>query len=383
VKTPGFRNFFSQKTPLGRFTIQTMIEYESLKKSNAFFEAEMKTVFEEFLQSGWYILGSGLKNFEESFAAYTSAKHCIGVGNGLDALVLALDALNLPPASEVLVPSNAYIAAMLAVLRAGHKIKLVEPDLHTYNICPERIKEAISDKTRVIIAVHLYGKLAPMDKIMQIAEKNGLFVIEDAAQAHGAKLNGKQAGTWGHCNAFSFYPTKNLGAWGDGGAVLCDDILAQKIRCLRNYGSSEKYINTEQGYNSRLDDLQARFLSVKLRFLDSITEKKRGFAQYYFEHLKSDFILPQRDENYFDVYHIFNIRHQKRDELRAYLLKNNIKTEIHYPLAPHKQKALSELFEGEKFPVSEEIHATTLSLPISFGHELHEIQKVAEVLNNF
>jgi dTDP-4-amino-4,6-dideoxygalactose transaminase len=361
-----------------------MIEYENLQKLNVNFENEFQLAYTKFIQNGWYIMGGSLANFENEFAHYLACNFCVGVANGLDAITLSLLSLNLPPQSEIIVPANAYIAAMLAVLQAGHKIVLVEPKLETYNIDPEKIEAAITSKTKAIICVHLYGKTCEMDKIMDLAKKHDLFVIEDAAQAHGAMFKNKKAGNFGDLNAFSFYPTKNLGALGDAGAVTTnDESLAKRVKTLRNYGSNVKYYNEVVGFNSRLDELQAAFLSVKLKYLDEINAKKRNFAKYYFENLKSDFIKPQIDKNYFDIYHIFNIRHPKRDDLRAYLLENGIKTEIHYPVAPHQQKAIAHLFEDKKFRISEEIHATTLSLPISYGHEWFEIEKVVEVMNKF
>jgi dTDP-4-amino-4,6-dideoxygalactose transaminase len=367
-----------------------MLPYDSLALSNAPFVSAFERRFSEILKKGWFILGEELRNFEANFAAYCGAKYGVGVGNGLDALILALKALDLPPKSEVIVPAHTYIATILAILHHNLTPILVEPNPRTYNIDPERIEAALSPQTKGILVVHLYGKLCEMDKISEIAKKNGLFLIEDAAQAHGAAWQGKKAGSFGHVAAFSFYPTKNLGALGDGGAVLTSDaLLAEKIRVLRNYGSKKKYYNEVIGYNSRLDELQAAFLAIKLEKLDAINAHKRTLANLYLKHLKSDFVLPSVEENYQDVYHIFNIRHPKRDKLREYLLQNQIQTEIHYPIPPHKQKALRHLPAFAPYqkkgalPLTEQIHQTTLSLPISFAHTPDDIERVIEVLNAF
>ncbi len=359
-----------------------MIEYENLKKVNEKFFDEYKKAFEDVLTSGWYILGENVKKFEEEFAKYLGVKHCIGVASGLDALILAIYALDLPGDSEIIVPSNTYIATILAIVRNGLKPVLVEPDIRTYNIDPTKIEEKISEKTKAIIVVHLYGKSCNMDPILALAKKYNLYVIEDVAQGHGSKYKGKKTGTFG-IGCFSFYPTKNLGALGDAGAVVTnDDSLAEKIKALRNYGSRKKYYNDYIGYNSRIDELQAAFLRIKLRFLDEINEHKRKLASIYLKNLADDFIKPVVSEDYYDVYHIFNIRHKKRDSLREYLLANGIITEIHYPIPPHKQKAMKGIIAGE-YPISEEIHNTTLSLPISYFHTEEDIIKVCEVMNRW
>ncbi len=360
-----------------------MIEYENLYRSNKVFFEEYKQKFEAVLNSGWFILGKNVESFEKHFAAYHNIKYCFGVASGLDALLLSLKALEIEQGSEVIVPSNTYIATILAILHAGMKPVLVEPDISTYNIDPEKIEESITPFTKALMIVHLYGKSCAMDEITTLCKKYNLKLIEDCAQSHGAKYNGKLTGTFGEFGAFSFYPTKNLGALGDGGAVLLnDDSLAVKIKQLRNYGSDVKYYNEVVGYNSRLDEVQAGFLDIKLKKLDQINEHKRKLARIYLENLKSDFIKPAVDENYFDVYHIFNVRHTKRNKLREYLLNNEIKTDIHYPVAPHKQNAMKDIIKGS-FPISEEIHNTTLSLPCSFGHTEDEIYRVVEVMNKF
>ncbi len=360
-----------------------MIEYENLGKLNQPFFEDYKKKFNETLSSGWYILGKNVASFELEFARFTTSKHCIGLANGLDALSLALRCFDFPAGSEVIVPSNTYIATILSIVQNGLKPVLIEPDIHTYNIDPTKIEEKITPNTRAIMVVHLYGKCCEMNSILSIANKSGLSVIEDCAQSHGAKYKGKISGSFGNFGAHSFYPTKNLGALGDAGAATTNnDLLAEKLRTLRNYGSRIKYQNEYVGFNSRLDEVQAGFLSIKLASLDKITQHKRYLANLYFENLKNDFIKPVVDADYFDVYHIYNIRHPKRDQLREYLIGNNIKTEIHYPIAPHKQKAMMGIIEGE-YPISEEIHSTTLSLPISFCHNVNDILRVIEIMNLF
>ncbi|WP_027002080.1 DegT/DnrJ/EryC1/StrS family aminotransferase [Hugenholtzia roseola] len=367
-----------------------MLPYDSLSLSNAPFFAAFQSRFASILEKGWFILGEQLHNFEKNFAAYCGVTHCVGVGSGLDALILALKALDLPAGSEVIVPAHTYVATILAVLHNQLTPILVEPDAQTYNISPQKIEAALTKRTKAILVVHLYGKLCEMDKISEIATKNGLFLIEDAAQAHGASRCGQKAGSFGNLAAFSFYPTKNLGALGDGGGITTSDpILAEKIQILRNYGSKIKYHNEIIGYNSRLDELQAAFLSLKLEKLDAINAHKRALANLYLTQLKSDFILPSVEKDYQDVYHIFNIRHPKRDSLRQYLLKNQIQTEIHYPIPPHQQEALRHLAAFQPYqkkgalPITELIHQTTLSLPISYAHTPTDIARVIDVLNAF
>lgn len=360
-----------------------MIEYENLGKLNQPFFESYKESFKRTLESGWYILGSNVSTFENEFASFTESKHCIGLASGLDALSLALRCFEFPPNSEVIVPSNTYIATILSIVQNGLKPILVEPDLNTYNIDPTKIEERITPNTRAIMVVHLYGKCCQMDAINAIAKNHNLRVIEDCAQAHGAKYKKQIAGTFGDIGAHSFYPTKNLGALGDAGAATTDNsILSEKLKALRNYGSKVKYVNDYVGYNSRLDEIQAGFLSIKLAALNDINNHKRGLAKLYFDNLKNDYIKPSLNDDYYDVYHIFNIRHARRNELKEYLLKQDIKTEIHYPIPPHKQIAMQEIIEGN-YPISEEIHATTLSLPISYCHNEDDIFRVIETLNSF
>ncbi|MDR0995597.1 MAG: DegT/DnrJ/EryC1/StrS family aminotransferase [Tannerella sp.] len=359
------------------------MEYENLRTTNRPFEAAFHEKFDTFLDKGWYILGKEVENFEQSFAAYCGgAKYCIGVASGLDALMLSLRQYDFPPESEVIVPSNTYIATILSIIQCGLKPILVEPDIRTYNIDPTKIEERITNHTVAIMVVHLYGKACDMGHIMPIAERHHLPVIEDCAQAHGAMYRNQKVGTFG-VGAFSFYPTKNLGCLGDGGAILTPDASQNhKLRSLRNYGSTIRYQNEYVGYNSRLDEIQAAFLSIKLAHLDEINRHKRQLAKIYLQGLKSDFILPDVSEDFFDVYHVFNIRHPQRDKLKAYLLEQGVKTDIHYPTPPHRQKAMQGILDGE-YPISEEIHRTTLSLPISFGHTEEEIRQVVDIMNRF
>lgn len=361
-----------------------MIEYENLKKTNELFLEEWKKEFESVVESGWYILGEKVKSFEKAFAEFCGVKHCTGVANGLDALILALRAYGFERSSEIIVPSNTYIATILSILQNGLKPVLVEPDIKTYNINPSLIEEQITPKTKAILVVHLYGKVCVMDKIIAIAAKHNLKIIEDCAQAHGALFKSGKAGTFGHVSAFSFYPTKNLGAVGDAGALVTDEpLLDEKLRTLRNYGSKKKYYNEVVGFNSRLDEMQAAFLSVKLKYLDRINNHKRMLAGLYLKNLKSDFIQPDVHPDYFDIYHIFNVRHERRDELKKYLFDNEIQTEIHYPVAPVSQVAMKGILDNISTPIANEIHRTTLSLPISFGHTSNEIMQVIEVMNKF
>jgi dTDP-4-amino-4,6-dideoxygalactose transaminase len=362
-----------------------MIDYENLKLLNQEFQEDYKASFSKTLESGWFILGKNVESFEKEFAIYLKTNHCLGVASGLDALLLALKAYSFKPGSEVIVPSNTYIATILAILQAGLKPVLVEPNLGTYNIDPTLIEEKITKNTVAIMVVHLYGKSCEMDKIVSLCHKYQLRLVEDCAQSHGATFKGQMTGTFGDMGAFSFYPTKNLGALGDAGAIVIKSLEDYEVvRRLRNYGSDKKYYNELIGYNSRLDEVQAGFLSVKLKKLDKINGHKRELAQIYHQHLKADFIKPQVHPDYFDVFHIYNIRHEKRDALKEYLLKNGIKTEIHYPVPPHQQKAMSGVLSGnETYPISTKIHETTLSLPISYFHQKDDLLKVVEVMNKF
>lgn len=358
-----------------------MIEYENLGLSNKPFNEEYKSFLNTYLEKGWFILGEQVDYFEKEFAEYCNVKHCIGVASGLDALILSLNVLELPKGSEVIVPSNTYIATILSIIRNDLVPVLVEPDPLTYNIDPLRIEEAITNRTKAILVVHLYGKLCNMERICYIAQRRGLYVVEDCAQSHGSSFSNKKAGDWGDLGAFSFYPTKNLGALGDAGAITTNnEVFADKLRALRNYGSEKKYNNKYIGYNSRLDEIQAGFLRIKLRKLNELNQHKRNLAAIYFELLKnSSYILPIVQNNYFDTYHIFNIRCEERDLVKDGLLNKGIKCEIHYPIAPHHQDGYRHLLKGS-YPISEDIHTTTLSLPISAIHSKEEIGEVCDAL---
>jgi len=360
-----------------------MIQYENLRKVNEPFIEELKMTANNIIDKGWYVLGEEVSNFEKEFATFVGTKYCIGVANGLDAITLSLLALDLPRNSEVIVPANTYIASILSILHAGLKPVLVEPEIKTYNLDPTKIESKITKNTSAILVVHLYGKICDMDPILKIKKKHNLKLVEDCAQSHGAMYKGKQAGTFGEAAAFSFYPTKNLGAIGDAGAVVTNiEEVKNKVSRLRNYGSSKRYVNEVIGYNSRLDEIQAAFLRVKLKHLKEMNNHKKELAKIYHNELSDKFILPEKNIDFDDVFHIFNIRHVERNEIRDYLLKNNIKSDIHYPLPPHKQKALLS-YSNEYLPVSDEIHKTTLSLPISFSHTKSEIKYVISMLNKY
>lgn len=359
-----------------------MIEYENLKMLNKPFEEEYRKSFEDILKSGWYILGDQVAKFEDEFAKYCGVKYCVGVANGMDALTLAIKVYDFPLKSEIIVPANTYIATVIAVINAGHIPILVEPDIKTYNIDINLIEDAISKRTVAILPVHLYGRVSPMEKILELAQKYNLVVIEDAAQAHGASLKGKKVGGFGDTTCFSFYPTKNLGALGDGGAIVTnDENIYERLLALRNYGSTIRYNNEYIGLNSRLDEIQAAFLRVKLKHLDEINDHKRKLSRIYDEELKyTNYILPIRTEGYNSVYHIYNIRSFRRDKLKELLLEKGIKTDIHYPICITRQKAMQEIFLNKQFPITEEIHKTTLSLPISFCHSEEDIYYVCKIL---
>ena len=361
-----------------------MIPYESLQRLNHPFKEEFENMFNNVLEKGHYILGPHLELFEKEFAAFHSSKYCVGISNGLDAIILALKALALPKGSEVIVPANTYIATILAVIACNLKPVLVEPDIHTYNIDPAKIEQAITAKTKALLVVHLYGKMCDMDKIMQLKSAYNLFLIEDCAQAHGATYKNKLAGTFGEFGAFSFYPTKNLGALGDAGGIICNgDEHRHTLMQLRNYGSDRKYYNDIVGYNNRMDEMQAAFLRVKLKQLQHMNAHRNELADMYHQNLSGKYILPVKDTNYYDVYHIFNIRFGQRDDLQQYLADKAIGTVIHYPVPPHKQKAIMNRFEGEDYPITDEIHNTTLSIPCSFCHTKDEIWEVIGALNNY
>jgi dTDP-4-amino-4,6-dideoxygalactose transaminase len=343
------------------------IPFLDLKSPHVELRDELREAFERVLDSGWYIQGNELKQFEKEFADYCEVEHCIGVGNGLDALHLILRAYGIGKDDEVIVPSNTYIATWLAASYADATPIPVEPDVRTYNLDPTKIEAEITSRTKAIIVVHLYGQPADMDSINAIAKKHNLKVIEDAAQAHGARYKGKRVGTLGDAAGFSFYPGKNLGAIGDGGAVTTNDAeLAQRIRVLGNYGSQVKYHNEVKGYNSRLDELQAAFLRGKLKSLDEWNGRRKVIAAEYLSQLaSSNLVLPYVPEWAEPVWHLFVVRTQMREVLQANLLQQGVNTMIHYPIPPHLQPAYAELnyMQGD-FPIAEVIHREVLSLPI-------------------
>lgn len=343
------------------------IPFLDLKAPHIELRPQLEAALGRVLDSGWYIQGNELKQFEKEFADYCEAEHCIGVGNGLDALHLILRAYDIGEGDEVIVPSNTYIATWLAASYAGATPIPVEPDVRTYNIDPALIEEAITPNTKAIIAVHLYGQPADMDAINAIAKKHNLKVIEDAAQAHGARYKGRRVGTLGDAAGFSFYPGKNLGAIGDGGAVTTNDAeLAKKIRILGNYGSQVKYHNEVKGYNSRLDELQAAFLRAKLQTLDAWNARRKLIAAEYLRELVDcNLVLPFVPEWADPVWHLFVVRSQQREALQATLQQKDVATMIHYPIPPHLQPAYAELnYKQGDFPISEVIHSEVLSLPI-------------------
>jgi len=361
-----------------------MIEYENLAKVNKPYISEYLNSYIEILNKGWFILGEHVRKFENELSRYIGTKYCVGVASGLDALIIGLRSLNLEPLSEVLVPSNTYIASIMAIVHAGLIPVLVEPNINTYNIDPFLIERKITKKTSAIMVVHLYGKACEMDPILEICKSYKLKLIEDCAQAHGAMYKEINVGNFGDVSAFSFYPTKNLGALGDGGAVLTNNFkYYDKIIQYRNYGSKIKYYNELVGYNSRLDEIQAGILLVKMKYLDEINKHKRMLAKLYLDNLDPQYILPVVDNNFYDIHHIFPIRHKKRDDLKRYLSENSIGTEIHYPVPPRKQKAMKGIIDKQKSPIADIIHSTILSLPISSFHNPRHIMKVIEVLNKY
>jgi dTDP-4-amino-4,6-dideoxygalactose transaminase len=359
-----------------------MIKFLDLQKINSAYQEQFQEKMKLVLDKGWFILGDEVKSFETNFANFCDAKHCIGVGNGLDALVLILKGYilqgNLQKGDEIIVPANTYIATILAILQADLVPVLVEPLIETYNINPDLIEAKITAKTKAILLVHLYGQLADMDAIIEIGYKHNLLIIEDSAQAHGLKFKGS------HARAFSFYPGKNLGALGDAGAITTnDDALAKTLFSLRNYGSEKKYHNNFIGFNSRLDELQAAFLNVKLPHLDSDNNSRRTIAKRYLAEINNPkIVLPTIEILDNHVFHLFVIRTENRNQLQDYLLQNEIETVIHYPIPPHKQKALSS-WNSLSFPITEKIHNEVLSLPISPIMSEAEVGFVIEILNKY
>lgn len=371
-----------------------MIPFLELKPINVQYAADLKQACARVIDSGWYLLGEELNRFEQSFANYCNTQHCIGVANGLDALTLTLRAWKelgkLKDGDEVIVPANTYIASILAITENRLKVVLVEPNPDTYNLCPENIKQAITEKTRAILAVHLYGQLAPMPTIMTIAKENSLLVLEDSAQAHGAILENKRAGNWGDASGFSFYPGKNLGALGDAGAVTTNNAeLAQTVRALGNYGSHKKYENIYQGVNSRLDEIQAAILCIKLADLEMQNQRRRQIAATYHSEIKNPAIkLPQLESggdvstSLSHVWHLFVVQTKNRDQLQQHLSNYGIASMIHYPIPPHQQAAYSA-WNMLRYPITESIHQHILSLPISPVIEDWQVQKVVEACNSY
>ena len=361
------------------------IPFLDLKASYLELKDELYSAYRRVMESGWYILGHEVEAFEAEFASYCEVKHCIGVGNGLDALHLILRAMDIGSGDEIIVPATTYIATWLAVSHAGAIPVPVEPDEKTYNINPALIEIAITKKTKAILPVHLYGQPADMDPINEIAQKHGLKVIEDSAQAHGARYKGRRTGSLGNAAGFSFYPGKNLGAFGDGGAIVTDDDdLADQVRVLRNYGSQVKYLNDVKGFNSRLDELQAALLRVKLTKLDEWNVHRQQVAEYFQVSIDntSGLVTPHVAENCESVWHLFVVRHPKRDALQQYLDSAGIQTLIHYPIPPHKQQAYAA-YRCNSYPLSERIHRECLSLPIGPSMSLDTAKNVLSACNAF
>lgn len=363
-----------------------MIPFLDLKSVNAQYKKEMLEACEKVIDSGWYIQGNECKDFEKEFAKFCDTKYAIGVANGLDALILILRAYKelgfMKDGDEIIVPSNTYIASILAISQNNLVPILVEPDLNTYLLDSSKIEQKITSKTKAIMPVHLYGQTCQMEEINNIAKKYNLKVIEDSAQAHGAYYKDKKAGNLGDASGFSFYPGKNLGALGDGGAVTTNDKeLADTIKALGNYGSHKKYENLYQGINSRLDEIQASMLRIKLRYLDKEIKQRKEIANYYLKNIKNDkIILPKIITD--SVWHLFVIKAQDRDSLQKYLFDKNIQTLIHYPIPPHKQKAY-KVWNNDTYNISEQIHNEVLSLPISAIQDLETTLYITKVINEY
>ena len=368
-----------------------MINFLDLKKINNRFRDEIDSRISKILDKGWYLQGEENEIFSKNFADFCGTKYALGVANGLDALNLIIKASGFGVGDEIIVPANTYIATILAISENGCTPVLVEPDINTYNMNPDLIEEKITSKTKAIMVVHLYGQAVQMQKIWDLAKKYNLKVFEDSAQAHGAIYQNKRVGNLSDASAFSFYPGKNLGCMGDGGAITTnDEELHRKIKAIANYGSDRKYHHIYKGVNSRLDEIQAAILDVKLKYLDEDNQKRREIAKYYIENIKNEkIILPlshselvSESLKYAHVWHVFTVRTKNRDEFQEYLKDNGIQTIIHYPTPPHKQGAYSE-WNNLSYPITEEIHNTIISLPISPVMEQSEIDKVVEVVNAY
>jgi len=363
------------------------VPFLDLKSQYLELKSELDEAYQRVLSSGWYILGGEVEAFEQEFAAYTGGQHCIGVGNGLEALQLILMGYGIGVGDEVIVPANTYIASWLAISYTGATPVPVEPDPATYNIDPGRIEEAITPHTKAIMPVHLYGQPVVMETIWQIAERHGLKIIEDAAQAHGGCYKDRMAGNLGSAAGFSFYPSKNLGAIGDaGGVVTSDDALADKVRVLRNYGSRQKYYNEVKGHNSRLDPLQAAFLRAKLKHLDEWNRRRSLIATHYLDNLRDvpDLGLPHVPSNVTPVWHVFIVSHPERDRLQGYLKEHRVGTLIHYPVPPHLSEAYRELgYRTGDFPITEKMADTILSIPMGPHLSIEAADYVVEKIRNF
>ena len=362
------------------------VKFASFDKMHNEIKSEMISKFQEVYDKNWFINGTEVEAFEQEFAQYCEVKYCVGCGNGLDSLFLILKAYEIGEGDEVIVPSNTYIATALAVSYTGATPIFVEPNLESYNIDVTKIEEKVTEHTKAIIAVHLYGQPADMDAINEVASKYDLKVIEDAAQAHGALYKGKKVGSLGNVAGFSFYPGKNLGALGDAGAIVTDNKeLADKVRALGNYGSDYKYHHIYKGHNSRLDELQAAFLRIKLKNLDRWTENRRNTAQKFMERINNtNIILPKEMDYAKHVYHIFAIRSERRDELEAYLNQNGIQTNKHYPIPMHLQGAYSDLcIKNGELPIAEKISSSELSIPMYYGMSEEEIDAIVNICNKF
>jgi dTDP-4-amino-4,6-dideoxygalactose transaminase len=365
-----------------------VIPFLDLKEINHLMREELRTACERVLDSGWYISGQELTNFEKNFAAYCGTQHCIGVANGLDALTLTLRAWKemgkLKDGDEVIIPANTYIASILSVLENDLIPVFVEPDQDSFNLNPNLIEKHLTAKTKVILPVHLYGLLADMEQISTLAKKYNLLVLEDSAQSHGATLNNRMSGNWGDASGFSFYPGKNLGALGDAGAITTNDAhLAEVLHALRNYGSHQKYKNIYQGVNSRLDEIQAAILDVKLKHLDQHTQRRREVAKMYLEGIKNPLVqLPVSKNDSQHVWHLFVIRTEHREKLQNHLMSKQVQTLIHYPIPPHKQNALAQ-FNHLSLPVTEKMHNEVLSIPMGPTLTNDQIQIVIKAINDF
>tara|TARA_R110000850_G_scaffold79089_2_gene170683 strand:- start:321 stop:1427 length:1107 start_codon:yes stop_codon:yes gene_type:complete len=366
-----------------------MIKFLDLQAINEPYRADFKKSLDEILDSGWVLMGNNVTAFEKEFAEYCGAKHCIGVANGLDAITIILQAYKqlgkLKEGDEVIVPSNTYIATILGVHHAGMVPVMVEPDEVTFNLSAEKVAKAITQKTKAIFTVHLYGQLSNMEELLDLSKKHNLIFLDDVAQAHGAEMkDGRKAGTIADASAFSFYPGKNLGAIGDGGAITTnDDELAAAIAAYRNYGSHQKYYNIYKGVNSRLDELQAAFLRTKLKNLEADNEKRREVARLYLNGITNPLVqLPYYSGTTDHVFHLFVVRVNSREAFIEHLTANGVQTVIHYPVPPHKQEAYKE-WADQSFPVSEAIHNEVVSLPISPVQSVEDTMKIIEVVNDF